>query len=684
MEPSDFARKTGKISIPTAQAFAPDRNPIQPGDVYYNPVTSSELEKPLYPRPYRLCHTDLKAGCYTITIASESGIVVRPRYWQGTIRVDKVDGDLCISGDLYNIKQLLVGKQAAAGMARESAYEISGWDSLYRKKTIPVYARRSYYAYLLGTGARLYALADAGDPCPFSLDFDLYPFTHDPTGYEGTFPNAPTKSVRLALQATSTVNRYVGKIYEGKKEIGIVGMEWISSYFRKAYLDIHTLQGSVAPQAVDDPDGTGMETFKTIFATAGWDLTVSYKTPDITLPASLVGVQAADDCWSRVNSHELLETASTYDAAVLDKKWKVHLLAMEGELGCGRGRMFDNEIDAGDIGDANNVAREGAVTYSDDGYDDPDFGDNENDLQKDTPRAYLRSAAHEVGHAFNMIHQSDEAGNDNSIMTTSPGMAGVLNAAGLDFPEDINLGFNALCRHHLVHRPDPWVRPGALEFTGSLVGTPEADDVYFYDATQLKLVLALSGRNIKLGEVLDVSWKVTNSSKSPITFPERITDSSFTARVSITYPDGSIRYVRPVEVNADIENRLTVLKAGESRTSETMLFWNKKGFAFSKPGRHTIEVYILWAEQGRYSCVHAAEDIWVDYPVTAQENEVAALMLQKDVGRYVAFKGRKPIKKAIDVIEEVVSKYKSHPACRTLKEIPGHRYSVVKPAAKMK
>jgi hypothetical protein len=336
--------------------------------------------------------------------------------------------------------------------------------------------------------------------------------------------------------------------------------------------------------------------------------------------------------------------------------------------------MFDNAA-----GDPNDVAREGAITYSHDGYDDPRFGDNENDLQKDTPRAFIRSAAHEVGHAFNMIHQEYEAGNDNSIMTISPSVAGVLKDTGLDFPEDIALSFNANCRHHLVHYPDPWVRPGALEFTGNLVASPEADDVFFYDDSRLKLELSLSKDAIKLGELVTLSWEVTNTSNSPIAVPAVITDSSFIARVSITYPEESIRYVRPVDVNADIEVPLRLLPPGKSMSAQTTLFWNKKGFVFTRPGRHTIEVHILWADNGLHACVHATRSLWVDYPVTSAENDVAALMLHDDVGRYVAFHGRKPIKEAIRRIEKVMTDHKSHPVCKLLKDIPGHRFSSAKP-----
>ena len=89
------------------------------------------------------------------------------------------------------------------------------------------------------------------------------------------------------------------------------------------------------------------------------------------------------------------------------------------------------------------------------------------------PRAFLRSAAHEVGHAFNQIHQGFENGNDNSIMTPTPSVANVLGIAGT-FPDDINLGFNATVQRHLRHLPDPAVRPGAMEFFGSAVSAPEA------------------------------------------------------------------------------------------------------------------------------------------------------------------------------------------------------------------
>ena len=217
--------------------------------------------------------------------------------------------------------------------------------------------------------------------------------------------------------------------------IGTVAITWISPFFRRAALVIHRLTGAEEPSEV--AGSSGNEYFTTVFATAGWDLTVS-SGGEVPLPPSLVGVQDPNTCWSSENSHTLMQTVPGYNPADLDTVWRAHLLAVPAALGCSRGRMFDNGS-----GDLNNIPREGAVTHSHDGYpaaDSSNFGVAEDGLQRDFPRAFLRSASHEVGHTFNQIHQEFEGGQDNSIMTTTPSVADVLAAAGQTFPNDIHLG----------------------------------------------------------------------------------------------------------------------------------------------------------------------------------------------------------------------------------------------------
>ena len=77
------------------------------------------------------------------------------------------------------------------------------------------------------------------------------------------------------------------------------------------------------------------------------------------------------------------------------------------------------------------VPREGCASFSDDGYpisDSSNFGTAQNKKQRDVPRAFLRSATHEVTHTLNQIHQEQETVADNSIMTTTPSVADVLGS----------------------------------------------------------------------------------------------------------------------------------------------------------------------------------------------------------------------------------------------------------------
>ena len=82
-------------------------------------------------------------------------------------------------------------------------------------------------------------------------------------------------------------------------------------------------------------------------------------------------------------------TAHRNPATNLDLDWHVHLMVVPAKLGCGRGVMYDT-ID---------VPRKERPSFSDDGYpvtDSVNFGAAANQKQRDVPRAFLRSATHEI------------------------------------------------------------------------------------------------------------------------------------------------------------------------------------------------------------------------------------------------------------------------------------------------
>ena len=669
---ANFERRAGKIFIPVAENVPVDRTGLtpDPSSERLDPNWREEVLIPIEPlRPLkRFCFTRLKQGCFKVTFRPKGSHVIWGRRYSGTVRIEHTDDGLRFSGDLYSFGPFIIVRPPI-GIDRkvdrlriakiEAADEIADGPAADNPAGIPIYPRSSYYSYLKGTSANLISLKQEHCPCTFSLTFDEYRYEHPATGFDGSFPATPTRTIRFSLKHTATADSYEGNVWEGGTLLGTVTMRWVSSSFRRATLVVHRLEGADEPQAV------GSEYFTTVFQTAGWHLTVS-SGGEVPLPASLVGVQDPNDCWAFENMATLMESLPGYDPTELDSVWRAHLMAIPARLGCSRGWMFDSGT-----GNPNDIGREGAVTQSHDGYpagDSSNFGAAEDGLQRDFPRAFLRSASHEVGHTFNQIHQAFEGGDDNSIMTTTPSVADVLAADGLVFPDDINLGFNLTVRRHLVHLPDPAVRPGAMEFFGSAINAPQADQVAW--VPELALTIDTDAATLSLGEPLGLRWTIKNTGILPVAVPRNLDIGSLTARVSVTGPDGQVTFLRPAQQLACVQNPLRDLAPGESVSGGTVVFWGRDGFTFRTPGPHTVEVMILWQVNGVDVGVDGERSLWVSYPLTDEDNRVAALLFDREVGRAVALgrvpKGKEDTARRLADAARVSAR---HPAIAKLKKL---------------
>ena len=643
----NFERRAGKIFIPVAENVPVDRTGLTPDPS--GPERATPLERldprlreellvpidPLLPLK-RFCFTRLKQGCFKVTFKPKGSHTIWGRRYHGTVRIEHTDDGMRFSGDLYSFGPFIIVRPPIAIDRRverlrlakiESADAAADGPAADDPAAIPIYSRSSYYSYLKGTTASLLSVKQEHCPCTFSLTFDEFRYEHPAAGFDGTFPAAPTRTIRFSLKHTSIADSYEGNVWEGGTLLGTVTMRWVSSSFRRATLVIHRLEGADEPQAV------GTEYFNTVFQTAGWHLTVS-SGGEVPLPASLVGVQDPNECWAFENMATLMESLPGYDPTELDSVWRAHLMAIPATLGCSRGWMFDSDSSGGN---PNDIGREGAVTQSHDGYpagDSSNFGAAEDGLQRDFPRAFLRSASHEVGHTFNQIHQFFEGGDDNSIMTTTPSVADVLAAGGQVFPDDINLGFNQTVRRHLVHLPDPAVRPGGMDFFGSAINAPQADQVAWLP--ELQLTIEADTDRLSLGEPLVLKWTITNAGPLPVAVPRSVDIASLTARVRVTDPDGLVTFLRPAEQLACVQNPLHDLAPKESVSGAAVVFWGRDGFTFRRPGQHTVEVMVLWQVGGIDVGVDAETNVWVSYPVSDSDNRVAALLFDKEVGRAVA------------------------------------------------
>src|SRR5262245_24439614 len=681
-----FDERVGTVFLPesdvmdTGGDFTP--NPEGPELPPGIPGLPPELDKPQLQWPPlkwppeviwpKFCFTTLKAGCYTIGFTPTHTSILGTRY-RGTLRIEPLGRSIRMSGDLYSHRLLddiivrwPLEKLRVFGPIRDVAIagDGPGGEAADTGGTIPIYPRRKYRSYLKGTSAQLFKIVSRGTQCSFTLNFDEFVYNHPATGFSGTFNNTPTRSIRFVLRHTGTPDLYSGEAYEGSTQIGTVSIRWVSDFYRRAHLQLNTLEDAVSP-----PAAVGGSTFSTIFADAGWDLSFT-DGGTVPLPASISGIDIFD-CWAFADYHTLMTSVPGYNAADLDTVWRVHLIAVPARLGCSRGWMFDSSSGA----DPNDIGREGSVTHSHDGYPATDCPDGmggshydgaADEQQRDNPRSFLRSATHEVGHAFNQIHQNFELGNDNSIMTPTPSVATVLGVGGT-FPDGVNLAFNDTVKKHLRHLPDPAVRPGGMDFFGSAISAPDAADVAWPET--LDLTVTPSADQVSLGEPIDLAYRLTNNGQAAVPVPESLDVKSLTIRINVTDPSGRITFMRPYNVLSCPNMNLTELAPGKSMEGRAPLFWGREGFAFTVPGRHIVEVIALWNVAGVHVAASGTQAVYVRYPVSKTDNDMAALLLDPEVGKAIATKRAWVFERAAERIKEATKQGGSHPAAKAIAKL---------------
>ncbi len=279
------------------------------------------------------------------------------------------------------------------------------------------------------------------------------------------------------------------------------------------------------------------------------------------------------------------------------------------------------------------------------------------------PSAFLRSASHELGHGFNMIHQSatgfGETGSDATIMTVSPSVASFVTANGGKFPDDIEFRFNKHVRHHLIHFPDIIVRPGGASWTaGHNTTVPEADqDRYWFEADELQLYVESQQKNIKLGEPLNLKLKLQNKTNYRITVPEFISPEYLYSKITVIDSRGKHNPMPSFVIKTDSGDFCDLDENGEKETL-TSVFWSSKGFAFKQSGKHNVEVQITWNVDGIPFGVTATMSVWVDAPVTNADNEIASLLLDDEVGIWTMLGGAAHL---CDANSRIAVAIKTHP-----------------------
>jgi hypothetical protein len=336
-------------------------------------------------------------------------------------------------------------------------------------------------------------------------------------------------------------------------------------------------------------------------------------------------------------------------ATDLDKEWRFYHVFVPFDSGESTGLfgiMFDELQDQ----------REGSCNFI------QNFGGVHND-----DRAKLRSAAHEIGHGFNQLHPPTEGlSSDNSIMSQSGAVRSVIESAGGTYPDDINFSFNEHNRHHLIHFPDVVVRPGGEDFQfGHAAGfAPEAADNG--DAAGLTLQLTVSSGRLKLGEPLMLRVELKNNGKESVQVPRNIGTAFRVTEITVNKNGEPPRPFRSFVIACDGHDSVA-LRPGAAVGSDEIIYWDSRGFLFRSPGMYLLSAVVKWEEFRKAFAVTASANVWVDYPVDDRDNHMASLLLNDEVGKYVALRGNAThLKEAVSRIEQATRAGKEHPAIQRI------------------
>ena len=127
------------------------------------------------------CRIKLPDGCYRLTYRPSASAEI----FRGTLRVDRGEGKLVISGDLYRFLRDTDGSTVAAPADAPTFRSVvaSGvFADLFDSPDIPVYPRARYHSYLRGTGAKLRSIVDSEGKCEALLAFEQYDYSQPPLG----------------------------------------------------------------------------------------------------------------------------------------------------------------------------------------------------------------------------------------------------------------------------------------------------------------------------------------------------------------------------------------------------------------------------------------------------------------------------------------------------------------------
>ena len=264
------------------------------------------------------------------------------------------------------------------------------------------------------------------------------------------------------------------------------------------------------------------------------------------------------------------------------------------------GLMFDWDVATSPLGPftANGIPRQGCAVF---------VGEH------DSEQAMARTAIHELGHVFNLVH--DLGG--TSFMGSPPRAAGFTRDDGV--------------RLSLAAAKNWYYAPGCANYWGEGVVDPPT----LRRAAHLALRASVTRRKRLVGEPILLDLRLS-AKRGRHRVYDRLDPGHAELRIWIETPRGERLLHAPRSRFCATEGRFTVAPRRGLRNNPRITLGSREG-CLSEPGR-----YHLWAEY------RPTPSSWVEsnvvpvevcLPSTGEENEISGLMTSAAVNRYLVDKG---------------------------------------------
>ncbi|MDB5191696.1 MAG: hypothetical protein JWQ96_1259 [Segetibacter sp.] len=471
-------------------------------------------------------------------------------------------------------------------------------------------------------------------------------------GIAQTTWSTPFNKVKVTIPQTSIFNPLAPATLQWSNPItGAIGGTYICNYGKRGFRTVRVEQdytSGVVPFTSHNtatlPSGGPARVLSVNSAYAEAGVEMNNLAMANMVPIALAG---ADAKWTNAELHNAM--VGHFSVYQNNPAWDVWLLhAYEHVDGAGLyGIMFDQQ----------GLHRQGcAVFYRGIG--------GSSALQR---RLQLYTCVHELGHCFNLLH-SWQKSYATPAKPNIPASLSWMNypwyyTGGADnFWNNFPFQFDSVEIEHIRHGFRNNVIMGGNNFaTGASL---EHDVSIFQDSIEDRSNLLLeieTKSSYLLGEPVVLETKL----KTTTTLNRRVNASLHTdygfVHVAIKKPGGQVVVYEPIGEKCIVPEVAVLNSKNQGVYQSSYIGFHKEGFIFDQVGSYELKA-VYFDEDGS-RIVSAPITLRVKGPVTGEDDKVADLMMQEEVGYLLAFMGSDAeyLSNGNDALAIVAEDHKSHP-----------------------